>query len=138
MLNWTDDPVRNCFELIPALDDSDMHVRMAAAKYIWARTAMLPDDFPFDSLLEALSRELSRPSHHDRVRAMAALLALAKRNSDSISGIKSFDETKLRDIANGSIIPAVQNLAKQLVALCQNPPPIMRGQKRNSVDMGGF
>ncbi len=140
LLNWTPSSVRNCFELIPALDDSDARVRMAAAKYIWARTNLLPDDFPFDALLDGLSRQLSRPTHHDRVRAMAALLALAKRDPDSISGIKNLDEAKLKEIAANSTIPSVQSIAKQLLQICANPPPIQRRPKtQNSEDnTGGF
>ncbi|MBX9690501.1 MAG: hypothetical protein K2X27_27545 [Candidatus Obscuribacterales bacterium] len=138
MLNWTADPAKNCFYLLPALDDSDARVRMNAAKYIWARIKLLPDDFPFDTLLEGLSRQLSRPSHHDRIRAMAALLALAKRDSDSITGIKTFDEAKLKDIANNSIIPSVQDLARKLLAASANPPPIQRKQAPDSGSDAGF
>lgn len=139
MLNWTVDPVKNCLALIPALDDSDMRVRMAAAKYIWARINLLPDDFPFDSLLEGLTRQLSRPSHHDRVRAMAALMALAKRDSDSITGIKTFDESRLQEIASNSVIPSVQNLARQLLAVCANPPALKHVEKHAPADLGtGF
>ena len=139
MLNWTPDAALNCRALIPALDDSDLHVRMAAAKYIWARINLLPDDFPFDSLLEGLSRQLSRPSHHDRIRAMAALMTLAKRDSDSISGIKTFDQAKLQEIGSNSVIPSVQNLAKQLLAISANPPPIQQKRKHSPEESGsGF
>lgn len=126
LLNWTPELASNCAVLIPALDDSDMRVRMAAAKYIWARVSLLPDDFPYDELIEALSRQLSRPSHHDRIRAMAALLAIAKRDSDSISAIKTFDEAKLKEIGDNSVVPSVQNFAKQLLQITANPPPIRR------------
>lgn len=129
MLNWCPDPIGNCVAVIPALDDSDMRVRMAAAKYIWARTNMLPDIFPFDDLLEGLSHQLARPTHHDRVRALAALIALAKRDPDSLQGIKDFDSEKLREIAETSVIPSVQNSARQLLAACQNPPPPKRAPK---------
>ena len=130
MLNWTVDPVQNCQALIPALDDSDMHVRMAASKYIWARINLLSDNFPFDSLLEALTRQLSRPSHHDRIRAMSALMALGKRDSDSITGIKTFDEARLKEIAANSIIPSVQELARQILTVCASPPPLRRSEKQ--------
>ena len=129
MLNWCADPIGNCAAVLPALDDSDMRVRMAAAKYIWARTNMLPDIFPFDELTEALSRQLARPTHHDRVRALAALLALAKRDPDSISDIKNLDEDKLREIAENSVMPSVQNSARQLLNACANPPPPKRAPK---------
>lgn len=139
MLNWAVDPVKNCQALIPALDDSDAGVRMGAAKYIWARVGLLPDNFPFDALLEGLSRQLSRPSHHDRIRAMAALAALAKRDSDNITAIKTFDEARLKEIAGCSVIPSVQELARQLLAVCANPPALKKIRKQSPSDPGsGF
>ena len=124
LLNWTATGVANCYQLIPCLDDSDMRVRCAASKYIWSHLAEVPDDFPFDSLIEGLSRQLSRPSYYDRVRAMTALITLGKRNSDSITAIKSYDEAKLKEIASGSVIPAVQKLAGALVQGIANPPAL--------------
>ena len=132
LMNWIPDPVGNSAELIPALDDSDMRVRMVAAKYLWARIGKLPDSFPFDLTLEGLSRQLTRQTYHDRVRAMSALLALAKRNSDLITGIKSFDEAKLQDIASTSTIPDVQKRANQLLKLCSNPPALKKVEPDSS------
>lgn len=132
LMNWIPDPVGNCAELIPALDDSDMRVRMVAAKYLWAQIKNLPDGFPFDLLLEGLSRELSRQTYHDRVRAMSALLALAKRDNDSVTGIKTFDEARFKEIASSSTIPAVQALANQLLKVCSSPPPMKNVQTDSS------
>lgn len=126
LLNWTAPYADNCLQLIAALDDSDARVRTQAAKYIWSHAAGLPDDFPFTELVEALSRQITRPSYHDRIRSMAALLAVAKRDSDSISTIKSFDESKLKEISQSSVIPAVQKMAQVLLSACANPPPIQR------------
>lgn len=138
LLNWTYDYENNCRALILALDDSDALVRAAAAKYFWSHINLLPENFPYDALCEALSRQLSRPSYHDRVRAMAALTALAKHDSDSISSIKTFDEERLKEIAGNSIIPNVQKMASTLLAGTANPPPIKR-VKRRPVDVGtGF
>lgn len=126
LLNWTAPYVQNCLQLIPALDDSDVRVRSNAAKYLWSHTADLPDDYPFDALVDGLSHQLARPSHHDRIRAMYALIALAKRDSDSITSIKTYDETKLKEIASGSVIPDVQKLADMLVKGVTNPPPLIK------------
>lgn len=138
LLNWTGSTVANCYQLIPALDDSDVRVRSAAAKYLWSHIADLPNDFPYPDLAEALSRQLSRPSYHDRVRSMAALIQLAKRDSDSITAIKTYDEAKLKEIANGSVIPSVQQLAEQLVKGVANPPALEKrvhgGAKDNTPD----
>lgn len=126
LLNWCPDPIMNCKDLIPALDDSDMRVRMAASKYIWARVNLLPAEnvFPFYELVEGLSRQLTRPSHHDRVRAIAALTAVAKRDSDSLTAIKEMDEAKLNEIASNTVIPSVKANAQALASACANPPPI--------------
>lgn len=134
LLNWCVDPVGNCAELIPALDDSDVRVRMAASKYIWARMDMLPGEFPYQELVDGLSRQLGRPSHHDRIRALAALIALAKHDGDSITMIKRADESKLNELASNSIIPSVQNAAKQLLSICANPPAPKRHQSIQAPD----
>jgi hypothetical protein len=136
MLNWTPDPVQNCRVLIAALDDSDMRVRRAAAKYIWARVSLLPDDFPFADLIEGLSKQLSRPSYHDRLRAMAALAAIARRDSDSITAIKSFDEKRLQEIASASIVPDSQELARKLLSVCASPPPLKRVPVKAPANLG--
>lgn len=139
LLNFCGDPVDNCFQLIAALDDIDVRVRKNAAKYIWARIRILPNKFPFDELVEALSRQLSRPSHHDRLRSMAALLELSKRDSDSITGIKTFDEARLKELQNTSVIPSIQKAAGQLVSICANPPPLQRPYRsKNPEDSTGF
>lgn len=134
LLNWTAPYVANCAQLIPALDDSDVRVRSAAAKYLWSHIADLPNDFPFDALAEGLSHQLARPSHHDRLRAMYALVALAKRDSDSITAIKSYDEVKLKEIANSSVIPDIQKLAEMLVKGISNPPPLKKRVHGGALD----
>lgn len=134
LLNWCEDPVGNCAELIPALDDSDVRVRMAASKYIWARIDMLPSEFPYQDLVDGLSRQLARPSHHDRVRALASLIALAKHDGDSVILIKAADEAKLKEIVSTSVIPSVQNSARQLLSFCTNPPAPKRHQSIQAPD----
>lgn len=138
LLNWTPDFRRNCLELIGAIDDADSGVRGAATKYIWARLGILPDDFPFQSLVEALTRQIRRPSHTDRQKAMACMVALARRDPDSIRGIKVFAEDKLKEIEANTVVPGVREMARQLLVACANPPP-PKPQPKAPADIGtGF
>lgn len=126
LLNFVPDWLRSCVALIPAIDDSDAQVRAAATKFIWARLPELPDDYPFQDLLEALSRQLMRPSHGDRTRALACLISLCKRDTDAISAVKEFDAQRLQQITDTSILPEVQAMAGQLMKVSSNPPPVKR------------
>lgn len=139
LLNFTPDWLRNCVRLIPAIDDSDATVRAAANKYIWARLGDLPDDYPFQNLVEGLSRQLQRPSHSDRAKALACLISVCKRDSDSITVVKEFDEDKLKEIAQNSLVPEVQKMSGQLLKVASNPPPLKRGAQKLPSDIGsGF
>lgn len=125
----------NCVALLPALDDSDIRVRTAAAKYIAARIDSLPDKFPFDLLLQGLSRQLARPSHKDRLGSMSALLSLAGRCPQSILEIKSLDEERLKEIDSASIVPSIRSLATALLSLCSRPPEAKKSvDERDSSD----
>ena len=139
LLNWTPPVQQNCHMLIYALDDSDIKVRAAAAKYLWSHLNAVDENFPYDELVEALSRQLSRPSYHDRVRAMAAMIALCKHDSDSITAIKTFSEGRLKEIAANTIIPNVKKQTEQLLAACANPPAIKRIRRPSAEELGpGF
>ncbi len=140
LLNFTVDWMKSCVRLIPAIDDSDPLVRAAATKFIWARLNDLPDDFPFQDLLEALSRQLARPSHGDRSKALACLISLCKRDSDAISAVKEFDEQRLKEISQSTLVPDIQKMAGQLLKVSSNPPPMKQGaQQRTPTDVGsGF
>lgn len=122
LLNWTPDYLQNCTVLLPALADSDVHVRTQAVKYIWARITLLPDDYPYDQLSEMLCHELRLPSHTDRSKALALLLALCRHHPASIWEIKESREAGIKEIAETSIIPNIQKMASELATLCQNAP----------------
>ncbi|MBY0549475.1 MAG: hypothetical protein K2W95_19520 [Candidatus Obscuribacterales bacterium] len=138
LLNFVPDWLSSCVALIPAIDDSDAGVRAAATKFIWARLPNMPDDFPFQDLMEGLSRQLMRPSHGDRTRSLACLISLCKRDSDAISAVKEFDSERLKQITDSSILPEVQAMAGQLMKVASNPPPVKRKPGQPS-DLGsGF
>ena len=139
LLNFTPEWLPSCVSLIAAIDDSDTQVRAAATKFIWARLANFPDDFPFQDLLEALSRQLCRPSYSDRSKSLACLIALCKRDSDSITAVKEFDQSKLKQISESTILPDIQVMATQLMKVAANPPAIKRRLPGRTTDSGsGF
>lgn len=124
MLNWSGHPIRNCARFIPAIDDADPQVRAEATKYIYKRLNLLPTEFPYDSLVEALCHQLRRPTHADRAKATACLLALAQKKPETIYLLQDNDTGKLQEIAQESIIPSLQSGCSQLLALTKNPPPV--------------
>lgn len=117
VLNWDSDPVQACVDLIPAIDDASEQVRASAARFLYPRIKMLPEDFPWPDLVEAFSHQLARPSHIDRLLALRCLVVLAKTNGTALHAIKVFDEDRLQEIEHTSVVPAVKQPAQQLLAL---------------------
>jgi hypothetical protein len=83
---------------------------------------MLPSDFPWPDLVEAFSHQLARPSHIDRLLALRCLGAIAKANGTGLHAIKVFDEDKLKEIEQTSVVPEVKQPAQQILTLTQRVP----------------
>lgn len=114
LLGWSGNVPQTAYRLIDAMDDSDPKVRANAIRYIFPRLSMLPEEFAYDRLIAAASRELYRPSHQDRSKGLAMLLALARINVLFVRQIKELDETRVKQLADESILPTVKNPAQQL------------------------
>ncbi|MBI4534290.1 MAG: hypothetical protein HY711_10140, partial [Candidatus Melainabacteria bacterium] len=124
LLNWAGATPDTSTQLIPALDDADHNVRASVARYLFPRLETLPDDFPFQDLLEALSRQLNRPSHQDRSKALYCLLALCKQHPDLTRAAKVFDEDRVKQLAQESTIPAIKEPAVELSRLFAKTPSV--------------
>jgi len=116
LLNWAGAIPETAYYLLPAFDDADSDVRAEVARYMYPRFETLPDDFPFQMLIEAMSRQLSRNSHQDRSKALNCLLALATQRPQLLSSIKVFNEERVKQLAESSVIPSVKDPAQQLLA----------------------
>ncbi|HEY9733042.1 MAG TPA: hypothetical protein V6C89_14080 [Drouetiella sp.] len=117
LLGWSGEVPYTANRLTDAFDDSDPKVRVAAIKYIFPRLSLLPEEYPYIRLVRAASRELSRPSHQDRSKALYVLLWLAKRNVLFVRDIKELDEARLKQLASDSVLPTVKVPAQQLLAI---------------------
>lgn len=117
LLGWSGEVPYTANRLTDAFDDSDPKVRVAAIKYIFPRLSLLPDDYPYIRLVRAASRELSRPSHQDRSKALYVLLWLAKKNILFVRDIKELDEARLKLLASDSVLPTVKAPAQQLLGI---------------------
>lgn len=117
LLGWAGDVPYVANRLTDAFDDSDPKVRVAAIRYVFPRLSMLPEDYPFIRLIEAASRELNRPSHQDRSKALYVLLWLAKKNVLWVRDIKELDLARLKQLASDSVLPTVKVPAQQLLAI---------------------
>jgi hypothetical protein len=116
VLNWdVSSSAADCLALIPALEDTSLQVRGSADRYILPRISLLPDNFPIQDLVEALSHQLSRPSHIDRTMALQGLLELSRRQPFTIGAIKVADEEKLKQLAEQSLLSSVKQPARNLL-----------------------
>ncbi|RTL42550.1 MAG: HEAT repeat domain-containing protein [Candidatus Melainabacteria bacterium] len=115
LLGWSGEVPYTANRLTDAFDDSDPKVRVAAIKYVFPRLSMLPEDYPYIRLVQAASRELNRPSHQDRSKALYVLLWLAKKNVLFVRDIKQLDEARLKQLASDSVLPTVKVPAQQLL-----------------------
>lgn len=134
LLNWAGEPVRDCLEVLPAINDISADVRIVAAKYVAARADMLPDNFPWTKLIEAYSFQLSRPSHRDRVTALYCLAILSKHRPDMMYNIKVYSEDRLKQLVEQSAIPSVRSRSQELLGHVEK----VKAPKQNSGEFNGF
>lgn len=120
LLNWAGEPVRDCVQVVPAINDVDPDVRVVAAKYVAARLELLPDKFPWTRMIEAYAFQLARPSHRDRITALYALTALIKQKPETMYNVKVYSEERLKQLVEQSSIPAIRIGSQQLLAKVAN------------------
>jgi len=124
VLNWGGDYPNVCHKLLPAINDSSEQVRASAARFIYPRIRMLPQNFPFEDLVESFSQQLQRPSHFDRLLALRCLTETASAHPGTLYAIKEFDLDRLRALESMSVLDSVKQPAHQLVqALVAVPEP---------------
>lgn len=122
VLNWAGDWPDLCYKLLPALNDASEQVRVSAARFIQPRIKFLPEDFPFEDLIEAFSHQLSRPSHIDRVLALRALIESGRQHQITLYAIKEYDLDRLKQLDSMSVVASVHDPAHQLVQILASLP----------------
>lgn len=120
LLGWAGEPVRDCAQVVPAINDVDPDVRVVAAKYVAARMELLPDKFPWTQMIEAYAFQLARPSHRDRMAGLYALSALIKQRPETMYNVKVYSEERLKQLVEQSSIPAIKAGSEQLLAKVAN------------------
>lgn len=119
LLNWSGEVPDTAFKLLPALDDSDFNVRAMVVRYLFPRFGILPADFPYAEMADAFARQLRRPSHQDRSKALYALLALSRKRPELIGQIKDQNEAAINALATRSVIPSIKEAANELIKTFQ-------------------
>ena len=123
LLNWAGSTSDTSARLIPALDDSDYHVRAAAARFLYARLSILPGQFPYVPLLAATCRLIGRPSNQDRTTGLYLMSALLAKLPSLTAQAAGSSAKKVAEISSRSIIPTVRQAARTLADQYDNPPP---------------
>lgn len=120
LLNWSGNYPQTIFKIMPALDDVNKDVRVAVAKFIYPRLELLPYDFDFGKLTSAFCRQICRPSHGDRLRAMACLSVLVRDKPEMVPPTREVALDQINLIAERTRIPPLKELTERVKLLLSN------------------
>ena len=101
------------------VDDPHMGVRNNVTRFMLHYFDRLQSEKGRLAVIEAMGRQLARPSHADRNKAISALHALAREFPDSISVIMARYGDEIRHVAEHSILSNVGGVAKKLLSLSE-------------------
>jgi len=108
LLNWSGEVPDTAAHLLAAVDDIDITVRTLVTRYLFKNLALLPDDFPYAEMVDVYSRDLLRPSHDDRSKALYLLLALTKKRPELIRQIQLLDDKRIEQLQERSLVPSIK------------------------------
>lgn len=117
LLNWAGDIPDTAARLLPAVDDIDLNVRTLVTRYLFRSLPFLPDDFPFEDMIEVYSRDLIRPSHDDRSKSLYLLLAVVKKRPELVRQVKSIDSKRILALKERSVVPSIKLACEQFEKL---------------------
>ncbi len=117
LLNWAGEVPDTAYKLLAAVDDVDINVRTMVTRYLFKSLPLLPDDFPYEEMVEVYSRDLSRPSHDDRSKSLYMLLALIKQHPELIRQIKVLDDKRIAQLKDRSLVPSIKLACAQFEKL---------------------
>lgn len=117
LLSWSGEVPDTAYRLLAAVDDVDVTVRTLVTRYLFKNLALLPDDFAFQDLVEVYSRDLNRPSHEDRSKALYMLLAVVKRRPELIRQVQALDEKRIKFLQERSLVPSIKLACAQFQKL---------------------
>jgi hypothetical protein len=108
LLNWAGEVPDTAARLLPAVDDVDVNVRTMVTRYLVKSLPLLPEDFPYEDIVEVYSRDLSRPSHDDRSKSLYMLLALINKRPELVRQVKSLDDKRIEHLRDRSLVPSIK------------------------------
>ncbi|MBL0030249.1 MAG: hypothetical protein IPO95_14725 [Rhodanobacteraceae bacterium] len=111
----------SCRAALQALDDRDWTVRHQAARLLKRHLDACVDALGRARIVDAVLRQLTRPTHVDRARAMATLDPLVRRGFDIDAGRQARIVTALETLARVSHLPDVGGTASALLEHLRRP-----------------
>ncbi|MBX9878145.1 MAG: hypothetical protein K2Y22_06760 [Candidatus Obscuribacterales bacterium] len=119
LLCWTKSDLEGTIAQVHhLLDDPSSSVRNNISRFMLPYVARIYGAYIKHPLIKNLLKQLDRPSHYDRNKAIYCLLSIAKASAFlDRQYIKSHGEKLIRKIAETSLMPNVQEPAEQLLAL---------------------
>ncbi len=123
LLNWGGQYVDTSARLIASLDDTDHRVRGSVVRFLFPRMSQLPDEFPWTQFAAALTRQMKRPSHEDRVKSISALLLLMKLKPLLIGPIMNACQKDAERFSKDSQITTLRKLSREMLMVFAQPLP---------------
>lgn len=128
LLNWAGLYSRTCYLLIRSVDDTNHKVRAAAVRFIYPRLEVLPVDFPYEPLMQAVCRQALRPSHDDRIKSLYLILKLIEKMPDLTPEARDRTMEAVKRYAGQSRIPALRNVSERLATIYAMPIKVKKRQ----------
>lgn len=121
LLNWAGDEADTIARVLPALDDPHGVTRNDVTRFLLHYVDHLEDEATLRALVDALARQLRRPSHGDRNKAASSLEALLEAHPELGPYVLEKAGPWLRRIAEQSILDNVGGVAREVLAIAEVP-----------------
>lgn len=122
LLNWAGQEADTVARVLPSLDDPHGVTRNDVSRFLLHHVDRIGDDETLRALVDALARQLRRPSHGDRNKAAYSLKALLETNPRLGAYVTEKAGPWLRRIAEQSILDNVGGVAREVLATAEEPP----------------
>jgi hypothetical protein len=121
LLNWAGDEAATVARVLPHLDDPHGVTRNDVSRYVLHYVEGVEDPAAQRAVVDALARQLSRPSHGDRNKAAYGLAVLLEAHPHLAPYAEERAAPWLRRIAEQSVLENVGGAAQEVLALLTTP-----------------
>lgn len=123
LLNWAGDEAKSIAEVHAYLDDPSGLVRNDVSRFMLHYLEKVEDEEVLRGVIDSLARQLERPGHGDRNKAVYALAAVLEAHPDTAPYMRERAGEWLRRLADQSVLMNVGEPAQKLLADLERQAP---------------